>query len=297
MKIISVIEKNAGFYSTFFYMHYHYLVAKCNGSFELRSDHWMYKFEKGWEDYFENIDFSVPGETEELVLRHMEEFSTAQFRLITYKNALPDIYRYNARTRGKIDEVRQQLQLPEGYDAIYIRRGDKLLEESVLIETSRYANVLLMKHPQCHTIFLQTDDFNAFLELKAYVAKWNITVVTLCPDTQMGGMVVFDTGLSMHQNPNMESNVAYMKTHEHSLKACKPVNTMTPDEVHNHTMELIVSVDMVKHSHVCVCDYQSNVSRFIKLFHNNLEAVVDVLDPDTEIDMNQFAMPARNRFR
>jgi hypothetical protein len=297
MKIVAIIEKNAGFFSTFFFMHYHYLIAKYNGSFELQSENWLYKYEKGWEDYFENIDFSVPWETEELKLRHMDEFEHLQFSLVSYKNVLPEIYKYNARTRSKIEEVRQQLQLPEGYDAIYIRRGDKLLEESVLIETSRYADVLLLKNPKCHTIFLQTDDFNAFVELVAYLAKSNIKVVTLCPDHRKGGMVVFDTGLSMHQNQSLESNVEYMKAHEVSLRACKPVNCMTPDEVYSHTMELIVSIDMVKHSNVCVCDYQSNVSRFIKLFHDKFEAVVDVLNPNTEIDINRVAMPAWDKFR
>jgi len=53
---------------------------------------------------------------------------------------------------------------------------------------------------------------------------------------------------------------------------------------------MIIGIDFCLKSNICVCDYQSNVSRFIKLAHSNPVHVYDVLNQ--EIDYNKLICPA-----
>jgi hypothetical protein len=69
----------------------------------------------------------------------------------------------------------------------------------------------------------------------------------------------------------------------------KSVESMNPTEILTHTTDMLVGVDIILDSEVCVLDYQSNVSRFIKLAHKK-NLVYDVLN--TEIDMDKTICPA-----
>jgi hypothetical protein len=53
---------------------------------------------------------------------------------------------------------------------------------------------------------------------------------------------------------------------------------------------MIIGIDICSKSNICICDYQSNVSRFIKLFHNNPNNVYDIINED--IDYNKIQNPA-----
>ena len=55
--IISILDKTSGFFSMFFFTINHYIYCiKNNINFKLDTSNWLFKFEKGWEDYFESID-------------------------------------------------------------------------------------------------------------------------------------------------------------------------------------------------------------------------------------------------
>jgi hypothetical protein len=62
-------------------------------------------------------------------------------------------------------------------------------------------------------------------------------------------------------------------------------------EIRSHTIELLSGVDIVCKSNICITDYQSNVSRFIKLYHTNSSNVYDVSNPDLDIDYNKIICP------
>ena len=179
--------------------------------------------------------------------------------------------------------MKQKLNLLTGeYDSIYIRRGDKLLSESVYIHASKYIDLLLKLNPECKTVFLQTDDYQSFSELEKYIETIGLQIhfITLC-DPKMNGVFVFDTP----------------KTGENNVETIKPFEYFSSDEIHNQCMEIITGIDIVRNSNICVCDYQSNVSRFIKLSHNNSNNVYDVMNPDNDIDMNRLECPAFGTFR
>ena len=55
---------------------------------------------------------------------------------------------------------------------------------------------------------------------------------------------------------------------------------------------MLVGIDIVLHSNICITDYQSNVARFIKLAHTNPKNVYDVTQPDFNLDNNKVIMPS-----
>ena len=67
---------------------------------------------------------------------------------------------------------------------------------------------------------------------------------------------------------------------------------MNKKEIYNHTINLIVGIDIVLKSKFCVTDYQSNVGRFIKLAYNNSDNVFNVLDENNDIDYTTKICPA-----
>jgi len=71
----------------------------------------------------------------------------------------------------------------------------------------------------------------------------------------------------------------------------KSVEDMNNEEIKQHTLDMIIGIDIVKNSDYCILDYQSNVSRFIKLFHNNPKNVINIMDVNNDIDYNKKICP------
>ena len=299
---ISILDRSGGFFSCFFFTMNHYLSCKLRGhSFILNTEYWLFKAVNGWTDYFAPIDFI--GEHDDNELYILKHYQTADpFSLHDYKNIIQKMYIYNDATKLYIIKEKMALGLDnKQYGSIFIRRGDKLSAESKYIPTEAYLDILLLKSPGCKTIFLQTDDYNCFLDLKQCVFKkgLSIEVITMCHENNKG-MVIFDHNLTnglekaIYSN---EDNKEYLSTVMEDLRNAKPVNQMDSPEIYQHTMEMIIGIDIVLGSQLCVCDYQSNVSRFIKLAHPTSSSVYDVLNPDLDIDMNQTLCPAFGNFR
>jgi len=62
---------------------------------------------------------------------------------------------------------------------------------------------------------------------------------------------------------------------------------MNKDEILEHTLNMIIGIDIVLKSKYCVTDYQSNVSRFIKIAHNNFNNVFSIIN-DESIYLNDI---------
>lgn len=300
MTIYSILDKSAGFFSMLFFTINHYLHAKKhNNSFKVISDSWLFKYKCGWEDYFNNfdIDISINNEHDKEIHYFKHYQGLDDFTLFEYKNAINEIYRYNDKTIEKINETMNKLQLEyKNYDSIFIRTGDKLSWESKYIPIEKYIQTLLKKNTYCKTIFLQTDDYNCYIELTNYIKNnnLNINIVTICKEHLIGGMVIFDENKQSIENAintNVDNKDYILKVIE-NIKQTKSINTMDSDEIYQHTIEMIIGIHIVLQSNICICEYSSNVSKFIKLAHNNAEKVYDVLSPDIDIDMNRTELPA-----
>lgn len=283
------LQKEAGFFSEFFFMVNHYIYCKRNGvKFSLNTDNWMFKSSLGWNDYFEVFYNNV--EISDTVKQYRFGNIIEQYPIFEYKYAIPEIYRYNTNVQNEIHEINQRLGICDNeYGSIFIRRGDKLLHESKLHPTKIYIQKLLQKMPDCRVIFIQTDDYTCILEAEDYINEnaLNIRVCTLCNKNQKG---VFTVQYHKYSYARINKNVEYMNSIQSHIQSCKSVCEMNSYEIYQHTLEMISGIDIVLKSNYCILDYQSNVSRFIKLAHPIYDNVIDIEGYD--LDLKKRICPA-----
>jgi uncharacterized protein YqfB (UPF0267 family) len=295
--ITTILSKSAGFYSQLFFLLNHYLYAKRNNlSFKVKSHEWLFKFKNGWDDYFKNIDIKMNNKHDlnnACFGHHQQIFECT---ITEYKNAIKEIYVYNDHVYEKIQKIKQQLSLKENFDAIFIRRGDKLSGESDFINTEKYIDILLSKKPNCDTIFVQTDDYNCYLDVKEYVKikQLNINVITLCKEELKGGMIIFNCNKPGIEWAVKEHNVnkEYISTVLENLRTITPIDKLNNDQIYEHTLDMLTGIDIVLEADIVICDYSSNVSRFIKLANKDSKNVFDVNNPEKDINWNYTKCPA-----
>ena len=296
MTVISVLNKYSGFYSMFFFFVNHYIYSvKNNKNFKIHNDNWLFKSVLGWEDYFENIDINNKI-SDKILLGHFN-LTLSEYSIKEYKEVLNNIYIYNKNTIKLIENRKIKLNLKNNnYNSIFIRRGDKLLSESDYIPAENYLIYLLELNPQCKNIYLQTDDYNCFIELNDYINKHglDINLITTC-EKNCKGMITFSQHKYniLNNNIKKKENVNYLKNNIETLSKYKPVDKMDSKEIYNHTLEMLIGIDIVLNSNIVVTDYSSNVARFIKLKHYNNDSVYDVISKSNSIDYNKLICPSR----
>ncbi len=295
MSIVTVLEKRAGFFSNFFFLLNHYIFCKKhNIRYKIKSDNWTYKYKDGWIDYFdgENLNYTEFNHTDRF-FSHSDVLEN--YSIMEYKQHIFDIYKYNESTTKQINDVYKELNLEKHqYDSIYIRRGDKMASESVYIPEEKYITLLLKKNPSCKIIYLQTDDYTCYENLKEYIQRnqLDIQLITLCDKHEVG--VIFCKGeLESLNNAVLQNriNKHYISTLIDKMNKSKPFQDMNPDEIYKHTIDFFKGIDIVMNSNICVTDYQSNVSRFIKLAHTNSDHVYDATR-DNDINDDNKVCPS-----
>lgn len=299
--ITSIIDKKAGFFSLLFFSLNHYIYSFKNKiGFNLDSHSWLFSYKIGWEDYFVlpcikvEDDVEYCDDSQDSILPLEETRTVGFFDVIVeypiseYKKFIPKYYRYNEKTKEVIKNTKVALALDnKKYGSIFIRRGDKLFHESKLINAELYLEMLLSKFPECNIVYLQTDDYTAYEEMNNYIMthSLDIKLLTLCPKTSRGALT---------SPPNfivyIHENADYINSVKDTLQKTLSVHCMNPEQKYQHTIDMIVGIDIVLHSEYCILDYQSNVSRFIKLAHKNYDHVFDVTGVD--VDLNKQICPA-----
>ena len=288
INIISKLDDSAGFYSQLFFLMNHYIYCKKNKqNFEIDSQQWIYKSKYGWTDYFTPLTLKIYESNKDKVYRHNNTID--EYSIQSYKDVIPEIYVYNERIQQHINIQKRILNL-ENYDSIYIRRGDKLIDEIKLSQESIYIELLLQKNPNCKTIFLQTDDYTCFKNLQKYIDtnNLNIRLVTTCDENSVGAITsnYYKENLGNSKGENNE----YLSSIHSKLQKTKPIEDMNSEEKYAHTLELLTGIDICINSNICVCDFNSNVSRFIKLAHKNTNNVFDI--NNTIVDFSKKVCPA-----
>lgn len=291
--LISNWDNGSGFYSELNFKLNHYLYCKkYNINFKTNSDNWPYKYNNGWTDYFQNIELNLNSDfnNNDTNLIHTESgccINLEQFKLKDYVNIIPEYYKYTPEVEKIINNKKQELGLNNGeYGCIYIRRGDKLVNEIEFTHSDKFIDKLLNVYPDCKTIFLQTDDYNCFIDLLNYIKEKNLNIkpITLCPDTNFGAIA--HSGWANQMKENTNANKEYLDKINKNLS--KPISEMTLDEKYAHTIELITSVDICINSKFCICDYKSNISRFIKVAHKNVMNVFDIGEGDKFFNLESY---------
>lgn len=297
--IISKLGNSNGFFSAFFFTVNHYITARKNNyNFILNTDTWLFRHRDGWTDYFEKIDITYNEKGSEIV-EHTN--SLGNYPLYEYAHYMKEMYVYNETTIKRIEKTKMELNLTDGnYDSIFIRRGDKIYNESPYIPSEIYIEGVLKKNPNCKTIFLQTDDYNSYIDLNNYIKERNLDIrlITLCDENTKGMVVTHfisekDFENSCHENQNKRfDNKEYMNKIIHDIKKTTPVYKLNKDEIYDHTITLLVGIELLLKSNICVCEYFSNISRFIKLMHPNPDNVLDIYKPDNIVDLNCLICPS-----
>ena len=302
MSVITILNKSAGFFSQFFFMANHFIYAiKNNLVHKIDGSGWLFNYNLGWYDYFENIIFRDNNSKNNIVSSHGHVLG--HFTLSDYKEAIKILYKYNQNIKDEIDKTKKKLDLiGKEYDSIFIRRGDKMCGESYYINGEEYVKELLKINPECKILFLQTDDYNCYLEISEYINNNNldINIITLCDEKMKGGVIVNDinlSGLNDLKNGTKEMiphfhNRDYVKTVFDSLKENIPVTLMSNEQIYNHTLQMIIGIDFVLNSERCICEFSSNVSRFIKLAHKDSSKVYHILDINKQINWDITECPA-----
>jgi hypothetical protein len=275
----------------------HYIYCKKNNiDFKIDSNEWLFKFMNGWTDYFNDVHLFFKNnnykDDEVKYLKHCDVIK--DYNIKEYKNIISDLYLYNEKTLKKINEMKTKLNLEKNnYDSIFIRRGDKLVGESMYINAVEYLKILLKKNSNVKKIFLQTDDYNCYLELIEYIVNnnLNIQLLTLCEEHLRGGFII----LTYYKNRILSNDVDIENTNylnSYNQITNKSVDMMNNVEIYEHTMNMIIGIDIVLNSNICITEYSSNVARFIKLAHNNSNNVFNICDLNNEIDYNKCICPA-----
>jgi hypothetical protein len=155
-----------------------------------------------------------------------------------------------------------------------------MIQESLYIPSKAYVDILLSKK-KVSTIFVQTDDYNAYLEIKEYIQFLNldIKVFTTCPENKKG---VHMFGINLKGSSLSKENDTYIKKQSHSTK---PIIEYNNEEIYEHTKEMLIGLEICKNSDYLSLDLQSNVSRYLLLTHQNSNNVLDI--QNTYIDYNK----------
>lgn len=269
--MISILNRAAGFFSQFFFTINHYIYCKKRRiNFRLDTSDWTFSYKEGWTDYFKSFDvvFDGSSETNE---RHGHGTVLEDIPYKEYGEVLQEVYQYNDFIKAKIAEKMEELHILKGtYESIFIRRGDKLLCESKYLATEEYIKTLLRiceeKGRTCRTIFLQTDDYQAYIDIQAFLHRndLNIRLLTLCNPDLFGFTM---SGIEFYKNPSdFSENQPYIDKIRDMNVQNKIIFDLDRDEMLDHMLTFLVGVDIVLQSRICVTEYSSNVGRFIKLW-------------------------------
>lgn len=112
---------------------------------------------------------------------------------------------------------------------------------------------------------MQTDDYNVITELREYILERSLIleVLTLCSEATRGFVTFSHYKQELLSLKTLPQNADYVKTLDYSNT--KPVDQLSPAEMYDHTMNMLIGVELCRQSQFCVTDYESNVGRFIKL--------------------------------
>jgi len=252
----------------------------------------------GWIDYFESIELNYDTDnTKEITYYDQRNTILDNFTLHEYRNAIHELYIYNEKTKQEIMQIKNKYNLVNNYSSIFIRRGDKLISESNLYSACIYIEHLLKIEPECKRIFIQTDDYNCITEAKEYLQSkklsglQDIEIITLCNENTKGMVIISHQQeflFDVINNKSNSRNKNYLLNVKDNLTNFKPVDQMNSDEIYRHTIDMLIGIDIVLNSNNCVIDFESNVSRFIKIAHNSPNNVYDINNSNVELDKIYF---------
>jgi hypothetical protein len=259
-----------GFFSDTFRLLQTYMVCKKNNiKLYVNSEGWSFKYNLGWNDWFTTLDVT----DKEVPEINYDDPSDYQFTNLDYRNAIKELFVFQPYLYDLADKVANELELGDSYVSIFIRRGDKLLQENLYVSSEVYVDLALSKNPS--VIFVQTDDYRAFEEIRDLVHAKNpsIRVLTKCSKEKCGfffypigtiGIKSVQVNLEDGTSKILSSNSTYIN----STPQQKFFQHYTREEVKSHVEEMIIGLIVCQRSNYLVLDNMSNTGRYLIFSHN-----------------------------
>jgi hypothetical protein len=291
-KYIYRLKKNdGGFYNHIFILISHFLTAKKLGfQFYIDDQNWLYSNNKGWNDYFTTTDLILDNTSYENIIYITEnnEITEEKFKIHEFRDALIDVYKIQPNIMYKMNNLLENINFKKGdFDAIMIRRGDKMIDESKIISAEEYLIPLIERDTK--NIFIETDDYNVYLELSSIIKnKYNnkgIKLFTTCPTNKFGG-VGFIRSLDFIKNNNDQlRNKKYCEFMVEKTNIA--VDQFNKQQMKSHIETMLIGNEICKISRYLTTDFQSNLTRFLCMTHENISNVINV-ENNFIPDFNQY---------
>ena len=268
------LEDQSGFFSTFLFLLLTYTHLRKMGLLLcIKDDKWRFLYEKGFDDYFtldnryvikysDYLAETKKTHDDSTYFYHHSEVPAVSLTLNEYKLYSSELY----NIRPEILDSFNLNFLPEKYNSIFMRGGDKLLWESTQHDISLYVNFLLEKN-ECNTpnVFVHSDDNLLVEAVEKYIKDNNIDLkVFKITDQQCNGGTV---------------TIKY-----YNFGNCKDilcVDDMTNEQKKTHMLLMLKAIEIMRKSQNVVCSFDTNVSKFMKInFDCNVYSINHVNDID-----------------
>lgn len=246
------LEANCGFFSQFFVFLSKYLTAKKEERiFYFNDVNWRYRNNLGMNDYFTIDNNKLEQELDRN--NHMEFVTdelTNEFSLIDYREAIKDVYILKPKLITQYKTMTNIINLPEKYNSIYVRWGDKMISEAKYVDVSMYINKLISLNVDNMNLFINSDDYNAIYFFQEFINNHKLPFILyfIASPSEAGGTIVSE---------DWRGNFTHVK---------KSIEQFDYHERKHHTEKLLIAIEIMSKSQNIILDYQSNVSRFIKLY-------------------------------
>ena len=240
------LTNDSGFFCMFFIMCNAYIASKKLGSpFYINSPDWGYGWMRGWHDYFTTLN-TVPLIPKlinpvEIDAKDVVRFYKPDFPLQEYVNCIHELFVLKPYLIARVNTLVKTL--PPDFIAIFVRRGDKLIQEAKYIPVSD-----ILKHipySETSTFFIQTDDYSVVEEIQSMLPTTRI-VSTVSPTKR---------GAFLYQQRSL-------------------------NQIREETEEMLVGLSVCLRSSSCWTDDTSNVGRFLKLSNPSVHIYPEDYDVD-----------------
>ncbi|PZX49675.1 hypothetical protein LV84_04206 [Algoriphagus ratkowskyi] len=158
--------------------------------------------------------------------------------ILQMNEILLDFWKFNTETSQAIEDKKQKLNLESlvNYAVFHIRRGDKVAAatmEDRPYEVEEYVEKLSVLNPSIKTIFLMTDDYKVFLELKEKFPNYQIH--TLSDPISTG-----------HDQDTF--------------------NKSSPESKRKHGIDLLTELEIARNGEIFIGSRGSNIFRLVEYF-------------------------------
>jgi hypothetical protein len=279
--VYDLTSEFCGFFSNYFFLLYVYIICRENELIlNIYDNKWRFKYKDGFIDYFDiknikNIKIMNKMINTEYVYRHMN-IPAIRYPLSIYKKYVLDLYKLNEKVIRKYKEYINLIRLPDEYNSIFIRCGDKLIHESKYYDVNNYMDYLIKLNSKTKNLFIHSDDHREVLKCINYNEQKNLgfNIYYITNEYEKGALVI--------------EHLRYET--EHKFENIKSINQMDSFEIKDHTEKMLIAIEILKKSSAVVTDYQSNVSRFLKLYCEG--DVYSILNDEPDMDTDEYKNPS-----